>query len=289
MLFCAHQIRVRGDDEKYPFKDIMYNTPWFEFVSKPGESWEERRELWNTTILTDKTLLKDEWDHPDYPFRIFKSHGTPEIFGDLIGGNSKKDVKFLAMARNGLDQVASAAPFFDRHSNEFRRIWGGFPPADGGAGTNKHKVASERLQQMLPGNLFGDWHFNYVNKWWKVKNEKNVLLLHFSDAKKDLKGTVSKLADFYGVKLNITEKKKVVEKCSFKYMKENTHLFNYKIPLNPSYKGTIMQNGAMTRNGKIGDGKILFKEEEKALWSDTEEKEFGDDPEKLHWARHGSL
>lgn len=262
MLYCAHQIRVKGDDEKYPFKDIMLNTPWPELVQKPGETWEERRNLMNTQILPDGTPFKEQWDHPDYPFRIFKSHGTPDIFGNLIGGNST--VKFLAMARNGLDQVASAAPFFDQHSDEFRKLWGGFPPADGGSGDKKSDVASERLQQMLPRNIFGAWQFDYINKWWEVKDEKNVLLLHYSDAKKDLPGTVKQLADFYGVELSKKEKNIIVEKCSFDYMKKNSHLFDYQLPFVPGFEGnTIMQNGSMMRKGVNGDGRIVFSDEGK--------------------------
>jgi hypothetical protein len=37
-------------------------------------------------------------------------------------------VKFLAMARNGLDVAASMVPFFDGHNPNFRHTWGGFPP-----------------------------------------------------------------------------------------------------------------------------------------------------------------
>lgn len=288
MLFCSHQIRSKGDDEKFPFEDIMLNTPWPELIQKPGQTWEERRTLMNTTMLTDGTSLKYKWDNPEYPFRIFKSHHVPDSFGELIGGNSK--IKFLAMARNGLDQVASAAPFFDKHSDDFRKLWGSFPPADGGSGDKKGEVLSERMQQMLPGSMFGGWYFDYVNHWWKVKDEKNVLLLHYADAKKDLSGTVDKMADFYGVSLSKREKEKVVEKCGFRYMKENTHLFNYQLPLNPDYEGKrIMTNGSMTRKGIVGEGNVIFSDEEKVIWTKAEQEQFGDDLEKLNWARNGSF
>eukprot|EP01083_Nonionella_stella_P018341 51134_1 len=196
------------------------------------------------------------------------------------------------MARNGLDQVASAVPFFDNHSDGFRKMWGGFPPADGGAngGDQERKIASQRMQEMMPGGMFAAWHWEYVNKWWKVKDEKNVLLLHYSDAKKDLRGIVKQLADFYEVKLSKKEHDSVVEKCGFDYMKKNTNLFNYQLPLHPKNSDMrIMKNGTMTRKGVNGQGKIVFSDEEKAKWTKTEEEQFGDDPEKLNWARHGTL
>lgn len=100
-------------------------------------------------------------------------------------------------------------------------------------------------------------------------------------------GTVKRLADFYGIKLSRREHKIVVEKCGFPYMKKNTHLLNDWLPLNPNFKGTVVNNGAMTRKGTIGDGKIVFTEKQHAIWAKAEEEAFGDDPEKLSWARNG--
>ena len=44
-------------------------------------------------------------------------------------------------------------------------------------------------------------------------------------------------------------------------MKKHTHLFNYKLPLNPDFKTTVMTNGSMTRKGSNGDGKVTFTDE----------------------------
>ncbi len=185
MLFCSHQIRVKGDDEKFPFGDLSMATPWPGFIQTPGEGWEPYiREKMNSTVLPDGTNLKDYWDHEEYPFRIFKSHDLAEVYGDLIGGDK---VKFLAMSRNGLDMAASFVPFFDGLTDDFRKLWGGFPPVE--PDTPMREKAAARLRQLLPGGIFSDWYFPYVNSWWKARNEKNVLLLHYSDAnKKDLPG-----------------------------------------------------------------------------------------------------
>jgi hypothetical protein len=189
MLYCSHQIRVKGDDEKYPFGDVSFATPWPGLIQTPGDNWDIQREKLNSTILSDGTRLKDYWDHEDYPFRIFKSHDTPEAYGDLIGDHDSSSgtasVKFLAMSRNGLDVVASLVPFFPSHSDKFRKMWGNFPPP--AAGTMQQE-ASIRIQQLMPGGMLDHLYFEYVNAWWKARNEKNVLLLHYSDAKRDLSG-----------------------------------------------------------------------------------------------------
>lgn len=52
-----------------------------------------------------------------------------------------------------------------------------------------------------------------------MRHEPNVLLLHYSDAVKDLKSTVAKIANFYGVDLSDDELEKVSNKCSMTEMK----------------------------------------------------------------------
>lgn len=148
MLFCSHQIRVKGNDEKHPYTDVSLSTPWPGLVQTPGAIWDSQREQMNTTVLPDGTKMKDYWDHEDYPFRVFKSHDPPEAYGDLIGGDK---VKFLVMSRNGLDVVASLVPFFDSHTDEFRQMWGNFPPR--GSGNILHD-SEMWLLSVLPGGEF---------------------------------------------------------------------------------------------------------------------------------------
>lgn len=287
MLFCSHQIRVKGNDELHPYEDTMLSTPWVEMLQEPGLSWETQKDLWNTTVLENGKALKDYWNHESYPFRIFKSHNLPTDYGELMDPTESKTVpkiKFLAMARNGLDQVASMTPFFNGHTDGFRNKWGGFPPASKGT---LREDSEQRLKDMSPGGIFDGLHFKYVNSWWKYKERDNVLLLHYSDAKKDLDGTVSKMADFYGVKLTKKEKNTVVKKCSFDYMKTHEHMFGYKLPFSTDPDLTIMKPSDMIRKGKNGDGQIFFTEEEKESWAKLEEEHFADDAAKLEWARNG--
>eukprot|EP00961_Rhodomonas_salina_P014192 190512-Rhodomonas_salina.1 len=68
MLYCSHQIRTRGKGDLY---DINTDTPWLDLRHKPGQSWAELKEMMNSTVLKDGTRLKDRWDSPSYPFRIF--------------------------------------------------------------------------------------------------------------------------------------------------------------------------------------------------------------------------
>ena len=130
MLFCTHQIRMKGsDDADELFPDVSITTPWPDFRQSRHGSWEINKNLMNTTILPDGKLMTYYWDNPRYPFRIFKSHYTPMESGGVLPIKDNPQLKFLAMARNGLDVVNSFVFFWHAHTDNFRNVFGGFPPA----------------------------------------------------------------------------------------------------------------------------------------------------------------
>ena len=264
-------------------------TPWPDLRQSRNGTWADQKERMNTTILGDGTPLKDRWDNPRYPFRIFKSHFGPKESGGTIPIRAYPKLRFLAMTRNGLDVVNSMTYFFSAHSDEFRNLWGGFPPDS----TGDIAVDSEaRLQELSPGGLLQDIYFKYVTSWWPMRHEPNVLLMHYADAKKDLRGTVQRIADFVDVELSEEEVDKVTDRCGFKHMKKMQHLFDYSLPLNQDESwdnsGRIMKPNNLIRQGKNGGGKEFFSDDQIARWTQTEEDVLGSiDEEMLNWARNG--
>ena len=90
--------------------------------------------------------------------------------------------------------------------------------------------------------------FGFINGWWPLREKKNVLMLHFTDMKKDHEGSVRKIASFLG--FNPTEEQwpKVLEYTAFPWMKKNQHKFEgttvAPIPM--------LRSGAMIRKGESG-------------------------------------
>mmetsp|Transcript_25550 Transcript_25550/g.37743 ORF Transcript_25550/g.37743 Transcript_25550/m.37743 type:complete len:376 (-) Transcript_25550:78-1205(-) len=288
MLYCAHQIRMKGsNDADDLFEDISLATPWPELLQDPDLTWAETKNRLNTTILADGSKMKDKWDNPRFPFHVWKSHATPESPMPI---KERPNVKFFAMSRNGLDVVSSMVPFFNQHSEYFRKAWGGFPPADSGS---PEENAVKRLEELSPGGMLEHLYFGYVKAWWPYRNEPNVFLAHYSDVIRDLPGHVAKMAKFVGIELNKQEMSTVVERCGMAHMKTIKHKFLYTLPLseNNSLAGTtIMKSGDdMIRKGGIGGGKVTFSEEQKAAWAKAEGEVFGHDPALLKWAREGGL
>ena len=282
MLYCTHQIRTKGAaDADELFEDISIGTPWPELLQDADMTWAKQKELLNTTILPSGVPLKEKWDNARYPFRVWKSHATPQT----LPIKEFPNVKFISMTRNGIDVLSSMIPFFNSHSDEFRKMWGGFPPADTGSMEDN---AAKRLAELMPGGMLESIYFGYVKAWWPSRNEPNVFLSHYADAVKDLRGHVTKLSKFVGVDLNKEELDTVVERCGMPHMKKNAHMFKYRLPLSDKWSSAnIMELGAMTRKGGVGTGKADFTDEQKAAWAKAEEEMLGDDPALLKYAREG--
>ena len=107
------------------------------------------------------------------------------------------------------------------------------------------------VKDLLPGGPIESFHFGYAKGWWPYRNDPNVLLLHYTDARKDLKGHVAKIAKFLEVDLNEKELETVTKRCSLEHMKK-VDKFNYQMPLNKEKGVFAVNDGAMTRKGGVG-------------------------------------
>lgn len=284
MLYCAHQIRTKAKhDTETDYRDILLTTPWIGFNMLPGQTWPEIKEKMNTTVLDDGTKVKDYWDSPEFPFRIFKTHFAPPT----LPVKRFPNVKFLAMSRDGMDVVSSFYPFFAGHRESFKKVWGGFPPT--------YADPMSCLKDFLPGGTLDVLYFKYVKDWWPFRNEPNVLLLHYADAKEDLAGTVTQLAEFLDVELDEAEHAEVTRRCDISHMKTVAHKFDYVQWAGDGSKvmcgkdGCPGVDGSLIRNGEIGEGETFFTPEMKELWDAAIEQEFGG-MENRHlkvWAKEG--
>lgn len=290
MLNCVHQIRTHGDDNAL---DVNVVTPWIGLKHKPGETWAENWNKMNNLVFPEGTdgagtKLKDHWDNPKYPYRAFKSHFAPKVPGGgpdcCLEPRKYPGVKFVAMAREGKDVARSFAPFFANHSEEWRELWGGFPPV---FPTNEAAVG---FMQDGPGQGL---YFGYLNTWWPLRHDPNVLLLHFADAKRDLDGFLRKLASFVGVQVPEDKWAGVVERCGFPWMKKNQTKFHYRVWGNEvldkkNFKIMKDIDGSIIRKGIVGDHEGFFTPEMTKMWEESVEKHFGHDPDMKRWAAEGN-
>lgn len=192
------------------------------------------------------------------------------------------------MTRDLPDICASFFPFVKSHDESFRAMWGGFPP--------HFESPKQMLNFMFKGSdknkkkKLGSAFLEYNKLWYKYRNEPNVLLLHYNDAIKDLKGTVKKIAKFYEINLSNKEIEAITSKASFSNMKKMQDKFNYRLWGNLDFRngsGTCMVNGAVIRKGSNGDSKNLFTDDEIGEIRKFEDDFFQDNNELKEWSRNG--
>jgi hypothetical protein len=219
----VHQLRSGGDPA---FADIYAEVPWLEIVPRPD------------TDLTDLVAAFDAM--PRDARRALKSHAAPPTLPYHRPGPGP-DVRYLVMARNPDEAVASFRPFISAHSDAWFDLW----QFDRGAivGPDFETYVTRFASHALVPKIFG-----FVESWWALRDEPNVLLVHFNDLKRDPQAVVRQIADFLEFDVPESRWPAIEEYTSFDWMKAHEDKFELRsvadIP--------ILEPGAMLRNGRSG-------------------------------------
>ncbi|XP_063775401.1 amine sulfotransferase-like [Pseudophryne corroboree] len=110
------------------------------------------------------------------------------------------------------------------------------------------------FDRYVAGKVFvGSW-FDHVRGWYTHKEEFNCLLLSYEEMIKDLRSAVLKICQFVDVKLDDQAVNRIVEKTTFKNMKQDP-LANYTFI---SKEILDYSKGDFLRKGIIGDWKNMM-------------------------------
>jgi aryl sulfotransferase len=75
------------------------------------------------------------------------------------------------------------------------------------------------FDQWLDTNGFGCCDLlDIMRSWWELRNEPNVLLLHYQQLKNDLPGQIARLAEFFSIDPKLLRMHAIIKHCSFDYM-----------------------------------------------------------------------
>jgi len=267
----VHQMMSGGDPF---FKDIYAEVPWVEFKEGPDQ--------------TDEELL-NRWENMKYP-RAFKTHSYPDT---QAGGFLKfrKDLKYIVVFRNPEEALVSLKPFLESHSQKLFDLWDASDMREELCNFSNFTDFFENIvmkgfpgmHNVPTGGLIRMFYIFFINAWWPLRNEPNVLLLHFNDMKEDHFGILKKISNFLNIKLSGDEWHSVTKYTSFKWMKANEEKFE----LTTLLPFPLIQKGGMVRKGEKG------KAMEDGMTHDISNKiqsvidEFVEDENAKYWMYHG--
>jgi aryl sulfotransferase len=220
----VHQLRSGGDPD---LRDIYVEVPWLELVPSPGVTREQR--LANFASMSRGRR------------RAFKTHSPPGLLPYQKPGVGRKDVRYVVVARNPDEAIASMHPFAHAHTHAWFDLWK--LPREAFCKQDFATFYREVGRDLFPSRLFG-----FVAAWWPLRHAKNVLLLHFSDMKADHEGSVRKIARFLGFRPAAQEWPKILEYTSFPWMKAHEDKFE----LRTVAPVPILDSSAMMRRGRVG-------------------------------------
>ena len=137
------------------------------------------------------------------------------------------------------------------------------------------------FREWLEGDGYPFWSFwENVRSWWAVRDLPNVLLLHFTELKRDLGGEIRRIAAFLDIPIDEARFPAILEHCSFDYMK-------HRAPKTVPVGGAFWEGGAATfiHKGTNGRWRDILTAEDCAEYEARARAELGDDC--ANWLKSG--
>ncbi|CUK17419.1 Glycolipid sulfotransferase [Ruegeria denitrificans] len=255
----VHQLLTGGTDD---FRDVYEEVPWIEFLAFPGQPQE---------VVVERVTAM-----PTNTRRAFKTHSPPPAVPFQSVG-SGTDVKYVVIMRNPEEALVSFRPFLNKHSDAWYELWG--VPREALCRPDFPSFYSDVIDANgMQGAIFG-----FLAAWWPLRNEPNVLFLHFSDMKSDHQGSIRKIAEFIGEELTEEQWANVLEFTSFPWMKANEGKFEGRT----ASEIPILNSGAMIRKGAVGEARMDGMTEEISQHLREVGGQICPDPVAIKWVYEG--
>lgn len=181
--------------------------------------------------------------------------------------------KYIYIGRDGRDVVWS---LYNHHANANAKWYEALNDTPGRVGPPIEPPPDSILQ------YFRDWlardghpfwpFWENVRSWWEVRHLPNVMLLHFGALKADMPGQIRRIARFLDIAIDESKWDKILEHCSFDYMKRNA---TKSVPLG----GAFWDGGAQTfiHQGKNGRWRDTLTPDDIARYEAAAVRELGKD------------
>lgn len=181
--------------------------------------------------------------------------------------------KYIYIGRDGRDIVRSMH-HHHRHASETWYVGLNDTPGRVGPPIDRPEEAFDvYFSDWLERDGYPFWPFwENVRSWWQARLLPNVLLIHYSDLKRDLPAMIRMIAGFLGIEIEQRYRKRILAHCSFAYMKSHA---DKCAPFN----GAMWQGGAKTffRGGVNGCWREILPADMVSAYRRSAERELGRD------------
>jgi aryl sulfotransferase len=157
--------------------------------------------------------------------------------------------KYLYIGRDGRDVVWSMYHHHLTANDLWYQALNDTPGLVGPRIERPRDSIREYFLEWLEKDGFPFWPFwENIASWWAIRDLPNVKLVHFANLKGDMEGEIRRIADFLDIHPAPAQWAKILEHCSFDYMKAHAAL---SVPLG----GALWEGGAQTFMNKGTNGR----------------------------------
>jgi aryl sulfotransferase len=130
--------------------------------------------------------------------------------------------KYIYIGRDGRDVVWS---MYNHHVNANQLWYEAVNDTPGRVGPPVKPPPGD-IRQYFRDWMEGDGYpfhsfWDNVRTWWEFRHLPNILFVHFANLKRDMLGQMRRIAEFLDIPIDETRWEKILEYCSFDWMKRN--------------------------------------------------------------------
>jgi aryl sulfotransferase len=130
--------------------------------------------------------------------------------------------KYLYIGRDGRDVVWS---MYNHHANANETWYAALNDTPGRVGPPIERPPAD-IRQYWRDWMDRDGHpfwpfWENVRSWWELRTLPNVMLVHFTDLKRDMPSQMRRIAAFLDIAIDESRWETILECCSFDWMKRN--------------------------------------------------------------------
>lgn len=283
---------------------LMDSTRWDGFQFRDGDiviaTWAKSGTTWMQQIIS-QLIFDGAEDLPAMdlaPWLDMRCLPLDEILAGLEAQTHRRFIKthlpadallmspvakYIYVARDGRDVVWSMYNHMMKMTDDFYDLINNTPGRVGEPIARPESDVRTFFHEWLDNDAepMGSY-WAHIRSWWDLRDQPNVLLVHFSDMKADMPGEIRRVAGFLGIDIDEDRWPTIVEHCTFDYMKRTGNKLS--APVNDFFEGGLQQS--FIYKGTNGRWRDILTDEEIRKYEDMAASNLS--PECVRWLANGS-